>query len=292
MMLKVLSKKVEDIIRRLPEKEGQEVSRALEYAKKAHAGQIRKSGEPFICHPLSVSMNLWENYHDINLLIAGLLHDTVEDNEDIVASEVYEKFGKKIGFIVDAMNKRESGFFGKKINFTDRTERLIWAGRKDVRVLLIKLFDRKHNLDTLFELSANKQVRMAFETQAIYYPLQKILKSNSVKEAHNELLNFLEKKNLKTPKKIKEYLYNVSFKDFSHNLYGLVYSNTDKIVWEIDNLEWFEKLASNKDLGDHIEIESMRMESGNIFQALFMFKKGHVFDFSNLGKLRALSIKQ
>lgn len=292
MVLRLLSKKVEDIIQHLPEKDCQEASAALEYAKKAHEGQVRKSGEPFICHPISVGISLWESYHDITLLIAGLLHDTVEDNDDIAASEIYEKFGKKIGFIVDAMNKREAGFFEKKIKFVDRTERLIWAGKKDVRVLLIKLFDRKHNLDTLSELSSNKQVRMAFETQAIYYPLQKILKSKSVEKANADLKNFLEEKNLKTPKKIKEYLYNTSFKNFSHDLYDLVYSNTDKIVWEIDNLEWFEKLAANKDISDHIEIESMCMEGDGVFQALFMFKKGHAFNFSALGRLKVLSIRE
>jgi (p)ppGpp synthase/HD superfamily hydrolase len=288
--LKTLENKLNNIAKSLNKRDSQKVLSAFDFAQKAHAGQLRKSGEIFITHPLSVSLNLWEKYKDINLLVAGLLHDTVEDNEKIKAETIYKKFGNEIGFIVDTMNKREQGFYGKKIKFTDRTERLIWAGMQDVRVLILKIEDRQHNLETLNNLPDNKQVRMTFETQAIYYPLQNILNQKSVEKAQDNFLDFLKKKKLKTPDKIKEYMLNIFFKDFSRELYGLVYENTSKIIWEVNNLDWFESMAKNKKLGSHIEIESMCIDQDGFFQALFLFKKGHFF--SAPGQLKALSIKE
>lgn len=204
--------------------------------------------------------------------------------------QVYRKFGSKIGFIVDALNKRESGFYRKKIKFSDRTERLIWAGIQDIRVLIIKLTDRAHNLETLHNLPHNKQVRMAFETQAIFYPLQKLFKNKSIEKIQNDFSAYVKRKSLKTPQAIKECLFNIFFNDFSRELYSLVYSDTNKIIWEINNLEWFEKLVKNKKLSNHIEIEGMRIEQNGNFQALFMVKKGHAFNAP--GQLKASSIKE
>ena len=263
---------------------------ALELAKKAHEGQKRRSGEPFIIHPILVGIEIWNRFKEPEFTAAALLHDTVEDNEDLEAEEIYKKFGKKIGFIVDAMNKREKGFYGKKIKFSDKTERLIWASLKDIRVLILKLSDRTQNLETLCQLQPNKQVRMAFETQAIYYPLKKIcLEGKSIKEIEKNFKKFLVSKKIKTAKEIKEYLYGIFFKDFSKDLYSLVYENSDKIVWEVEDFSWLEKLVKISEFNKCTDIKTMRSEQGGYFSATFVFKHGCIIN--SRGKLRVASVR-
>jgi GTP pyrophosphokinase len=147
------------------------IQRAWEFCLKHHEGQLRASGEPYVIHPLEVSSVLAEMKLDSTAIAAGLLHDAVEDtpvtNEDII-----EQFGEQVAHIVDGVTKID------KIQFANREDRqaenvrkMLLAMVSDVRVVLIKLADRLHNMRTLEHLSPEKQRDIAQETLDIYAPL-------------------------------------------------------------------------------------------------------------------------
>ncbi len=288
------SKQFNNILESLDTDNKKLIKEVFEFAKEAHKGEMRKSGDPFIIHPISMSVVSWNKFQDIELMAAALLHDTVEDNKDIDADIIYEKFGDTIGFLVDSLNKRVKGFYKIEKEFEDRTERLLWAGLQDIRVIILKLIDRTNNLETLEELKPNKQVRMAFETQAIFRPLRNIIKlkknrKSSIKKAEEHLKSFLKEYDIKDEKEFKEYLYGFVFENFNDELYDLVYENSDKIVWEIKDMGLLEELMKNKDFNDSVEIETMKMTQDGDFKAFFIFKKGVVID--KPGKFEASSFK-
>ena len=147
------------------------VKEAYYYSKKLHKGQYRVSGEPFVSHPLQVAKILAELELDVVSIAAALLHDVVEDTE-VGLEELEEKFGQEIQLLVNGMTKLN------KIDFKTREERqaaslrkMFLAMAKDIRVVLIKLADRLHNMRTLNYLSKEKQKRKAKETLEIYAPL-------------------------------------------------------------------------------------------------------------------------
>ncbi len=267
---------------------------AFAFTKQAHAGQIRKSGDPYLIHPASVAIKLWERFHDIDLAMAGLLHDTVEDCTTTIAT-IYEKFGPTIGFLVDALTKDATSFHGSTMVIEDRTERLLWAGMQDIRALLIKIADREHNINTLKYLKTDKQVRIAFETQAIYEPLKIITKfyeSQNVEETTDSFNQYLHDNNITEAAHLKQNLYSQFFKDFNPELYDLVYSNSDKVVWEIQDKECFEKMLKSDDFERFAKIHSMWTD-GNNFRAIFTFDKGYVMGYKNTGlRVASYSSKQ
>lgn len=290
MTLFKLKKKLHKITDNLSEKDKKIILKAYELAEKVHHDQKRKSGSPFIVHPLSVAFSLWHQFHDVDLTVAAILHDTLEDGENIEAKEIYKNFGKNIGFIVDALNKKSNKFFGKKKVFNDKIERIIWASLKDIRVLILKLADRTNNLKSLEFLPSHKQVRMAFETQAIYFPFKDICDDNSIKKIDDNFKKFLNKNKLKTPKEIKKYLNNIFFADFNQELFKLVYDNTKKIIWKIEDLTWFEQLIKDKEFSKSIEILNIDCKYKGEFSTSFVFKKGHII--KSPGRIKAISIKE
>lgn len=253
---------------------------AFAFAKKAHDGQLRKSGKPYLSHPIAVAKRLWEKYADVDLTIAGILHDTSEDSDTIEIGDVYERFGDTIGFLVDAVDKRRKTFHKTDEVFPDKIERLLFAGSKDIRVLLLKLADRGHNIETLRYLKNDKQVRMAFETQAVYRPLTYIIdrcKTNAIADIDRCYLAYLAEKGISTPRDIKAHLYTMSFKDFNHDMFDLAYNNSNKIVWEIEDREYLQELAHNKEFEDHVRIENIWTD-GERFKASFTFDKGYLLN--------------
>ena len=275
-----MEKEIANIAQNLPAAEKELFLRAFAFAKGAHEGQKRRSGKPFITHPVAVAKDLWKKYEDIELTIAGFLHDVVEDCEEISTKDIYDSFGENIGFLVDSMNKKVSGFHNKEIKFENKVERLLWAGTQDIRVLLLKLADREHNINTLKYLKNHKQVKMAFETQAIFEPLKKILgygKNRSVRDAEISFQKYLKENNLSSPKDIKKDLHNISFKDLSREMFELVYNNSDRVVWEIENKQYLEELSRNKKFEEHVNIEYMWTD-GKKFKASFTFDKGFILD--------------
>ena len=148
------------------------VEKAYHFAENAHAGQKRKSGEPYFIHPCFVASILTELMIDPPTIAAGLLHDTVEDCEGVTLSMLSEEFGEEVARLVDGVTKLA------KLNFADREEqqaeslrKMILAMSKDIRVVLIKLADRLHNMRTLRFQPPDRQVAIARETLDIYAPL-------------------------------------------------------------------------------------------------------------------------
>ncbi|MGM0437203.1 MAG: RelA/SpoT family protein [Bacillota bacterium] len=147
------------------------VKEAYEYAKDAHKGQYRISGEPFVEHPLGVALVLARLELDIISISAALLHDVVEDTE-ITSDDIEEKFGSEIALIVDGVTKlTRMNFSSKEEHQAESLRKMFLAMAEDIRVVLIKLADRLHNMRTLSYMKREKQIEKAQETQDIYAPL-------------------------------------------------------------------------------------------------------------------------
>ena len=164
------------------------VQKAYEYAQNAHAGQLRKSGEPYFTHPAFVASILTELSMDAPTIAAGLLHDTVEDCEGVCLPNVQQEFGEEVARLVDGVTKLS------KLDFADREEqqaeslrKMILAMSKDIRVVLIKLADRLHNMRTLKFQPEARQVAIARETLDIYAPLAHRLGVFAIKQELEDL---------------------------------------------------------------------------------------------------------
>lgn len=158
------------------------ISKAWEFCKLAHTGQKRLSGEPFVMHPLCVAEILSEWRLDTTSIVAGLLHDTIEDGgakrEDIV-----KLFGKDVATLVDGVTKVAGVHLGESQEqiFQESLRKMILVMAKDLRVVLVKLADRLHNMRTLSALPKEKQIRSSKETLEIYAPLAERLGIGEVK---------------------------------------------------------------------------------------------------------------
>ncbi|MBI3673710.1 MAG: bifunctional (p)ppGpp synthetase/guanosine-3',5'-bis(diphosphate) 3'-pyrophosphohydrolase, partial [Rhizobiales bacterium] len=147
------------------------LNRAYVYAMKAHGNQKRASGEAYFNHPLEVAAILTEMKLDDATIAAALLHDTVEDTE-ATSAEIEEKFGKEIAALVDGLTKiAKLDLVTKEATQAENLRKLLLAMSKDVRVLLVKLADRLHNMRTLHHVKPEKRARIAQETMEIYAPL-------------------------------------------------------------------------------------------------------------------------
>jgi guanosine-3',5'-bis(diphosphate) 3'-pyrophosphohydrolase len=148
-----------------------ELQRAYAFAETHHEGQKRMSGEDFIQHPLAVAIVLAELRLDTTTLTAALLHDTVEDT-DVSLKELEEGFGPEVARIVDGLTKLDTiEFRTREQEQAENVRKMIVAMAGDIRVLLIKLADRLHNMRTLAPLAPDKQRRIATETLEIFAPL-------------------------------------------------------------------------------------------------------------------------
>jgi GTP pyrophosphokinase len=163
------------------------LQRAYVYTAKVHDGQVRHSGEPYLVHPLEVAGILVDMQLDDLTIVAGLLHDTVEDTLTSL-DEIKRLFGEEVGFLVEGLTKIS------KIEFTSARERqaesfrkMLVAMSKDIRILLIKLVDRLHNMRTLQYMGEDKQERIAQETLDIYVPLAHRLGINWMKRELEDL---------------------------------------------------------------------------------------------------------
>ncbi|NDU85396.1 MAG: bifunctional (p)ppGpp synthetase/guanosine-3',5'-bis(diphosphate) 3'-pyrophosphohydrolase [Ferrovum sp.] len=149
----------------------EQLDKAYQLAAQAHAGQLRKSGEPYITHPLSVATILAEWHLDQQALCAALLHDTVEDT-GITTADIVSAFGKSVGELVEGVSKLDRlEFQTEQQAQAENFRKMLLAMARDVRVILIKLADRLHNMRTLEAMSPEKQRRIARETVDIYGPI-------------------------------------------------------------------------------------------------------------------------
>ena len=168
----------------LPENKLGIIDHAYRYAAEAHNGQVRRSGEPFIEHPLQTALFLADLRLDSNSLAAALLHDVVEDCDDVAIEDIEREFGKEVSVLVDGVTKltktealseeSSNGYMQKPQEEVARAasiRKMLVSMASDVRVVLIKLADRLHNMRTLDALSPNRRRAIARETLEIYAPL-------------------------------------------------------------------------------------------------------------------------
>lgn len=154
-----------------PPEDNNLVCRAFEFAYRLHEGQFRASGEPYILHPVAVAGLLRDLGGSATMIAAGFLHDVVEDTE-VTPAEIEDRFGSEVRYLVEGVTKLS------KFNFSSKTEsqaenfrRMFLAMAQDIRVIVVKLADRLHNMRTLEHLKPEKQRRISLETREIFAPL-------------------------------------------------------------------------------------------------------------------------
>ena len=153
------------------------ILKAYNFALNHHGNQLRKSGEPYIIHPVNVAFILAEIGLDDNSLVAALLHDIVEDT-DVSKKDIEIEFGKEIEILVSGVTKLSSiNFETVEEEQAENYRRMFLAMGKDIRVILIKLADRLHNMRTLKFLKRNRQIAIAKETIELYAPLANRLRN-------------------------------------------------------------------------------------------------------------------
>ncbi|WP_312871157.1 RelA/SpoT family protein, partial [Streptomyces lonarensis] len=159
--------------------------RAYAVAERAHRGQMRKSGDPYITHPVAVTLILAQLGAETTTLVASLLHDTVEDTE-VTLEQVRRDFGEEVGYLVDGVTKLEKVEYGAAAESETFRKMLVAAG-SDVRVLSIKLADRVHNMRTLGVMRPEKQTRIALVTRDVLIMLAERLGVQAVKTELEDL---------------------------------------------------------------------------------------------------------
>lgn len=191
----VLYKQLIDKVRKYhPSDDISMIEKAYNVASKAHEGQVRKSGEPYIIHPLNVAIILAELEMDKETIAAGLLHDVVEDTI-MTDADLKREFGDDVALLVDGVTKLEKLPLSTSINQSDaklemqaeNLRKMFLAMAKDIRVIMIKLADRLHNMRTLQYQKPESQIRIARETQEIYCPIAQRLGISKLKVELDDL---------------------------------------------------------------------------------------------------------
>lgn len=271
MSKKTINLTIDDLINKFKEyndnKEDEElIRRAYDYAEKKHFGQKRISGDDYILHPLNVALILTEISADAPCMAAALMHDTIEDS-DATKEEIEELFGSEIALLVDGVTKIN------KINFSTDTEasaayqRKILVGlSEDVRVIIIKLADRLHNMRTLHVLSEEKQKRKAKETLEILTPVAHRLGIYKIKseledlslrylkpEVYFDIVERLNQKKTERDEAVGKMLNEVSNLLHEHNINHEI-KGRSKSIYSIYN-----KMCKGKKFDDIYDILALRV---------------------------------
>ncbi|MBM4195831.1 MAG: bifunctional (p)ppGpp synthetase/guanosine-3',5'-bis(diphosphate) 3'-pyrophosphohydrolase [Gammaproteobacteria bacterium] len=171
----------------LPEEQVEKVAAAYEFSAAAHEGQKRLSGEAYISHPVAVASTLADLHMDWQTIAAALLHDVIEDTP-AARTDIHDKFGADVAALVDGVSKLD------KLSFTSRAEaqaesfrKMMLAMVQDIRVILVKLADRLHNMQTLDALALEKKRRIARETLDVYAPIANRLGIHAIKSQLEDL---------------------------------------------------------------------------------------------------------
>ena len=203
------------------------LNEALEYSIKAHENQFRKSGEPYVVHPILVASVVSSVTNDESMAIAALLHDIVEDTS-ITVEDIENKFGKDVAYLVDGITKIENIRDAELVPSSSKEKlvisaltfrKMLLASIEDVRVLVLKLCDRLHNMLTLDALPEHKQVRISEETLVVYAPV-----------AHRLGISFL--KNI-----LEDLSFSYLFKEEKHHIDNYLDTNFHAIEMKLDDFK-------------------------------------------------------
>lgn len=165
----------------------EKVGRAYSLAAQAHEGQKRFTGEPYITHPLEVARILGQLHMDDECIAAAILHDTIEDTS-LSKQDISKNFGDKVAELVDGVSKlKQIRFQSRQHQQAENFRKMMLAMAQDIRVILIKLADRLHNMRTLGTLPSDKRQRVALETLEIYAPIAHRLGMNVMRTEFEEL---------------------------------------------------------------------------------------------------------
>lgn len=251
---------IEKLLNKISEYNPSEVDRvkmAYEYAEELHKGQYRQSGEPYIIHPLSVAYILAEIHADGDTLCAGLLHDTLEDTS-ATKEEITELFGQIVANLVDGVTKFEKkDFKSKKDEEAANTRKIINGLTNDVRIIIIKLADRLHNMRTLQFKTKEKQKENALETLEIFVPLAYYLGVNSIKSELEDLsFMYLKENEYKKSEELREKIIieqNPLLEEMLHNISTLLSNNgiPNDIKIRIKNIYGIYRRLIRKDRDPH-----------------------------------------
>ena len=176
-----------------PNVDMEEIIKAYHFSESAHEGQFRNSGEKYFIHPYNVAMILADLNMDEQTIIAGLLHDVIEDT-DITYEEISAEFGEEVADLVDGVTKlKKLQYKTKQENQAENLRKMVLAMAEDIRVIIIKLADRLHNMRTLEYMSEEKKKEKAIETLEIYAPLAHRLGMSKIKwELEDLSLRYLD----------------------------------------------------------------------------------------------------
>lgn len=259
-----LAKKLKTYIKN--DLELEEIKKAYEFAKERHEGQKRISGEDYIIHPLNVAYILSEIHADSKTIASALLHDTIEDC-NVEKEQLEELFGLEVAKLVESITKIN------KLNFTGDTDAMIANQRKiliglteDVRVIILKLADRLHNMRTLWALSLEKQKENARETLDIFTPIAHRLGINSIKseledlslrylkpDVYYEIVEKLNKTKVERDNYIAEMMESVSKILNEHNIKHQI-KGRSKSIYSIYN-----KLSKGKSFNEIYDLLALRV---------------------------------
>ncbi len=253
----------------------QTIQKAFNYAQEVHKDQKRKSGEPLFLHIYEVAKKIWEKYRDEELTAAAFLHDTLEDDSMLKRPEIYQQFGQTIGFIVDAVSKRYKDFYERDETFDDKATRILWAGQQDIRILLLKMAEREHNLSNIKSLKKDQEIKISFETQAIYETLKSVLSYDHpipFHESAERLTAFMAENQLSSPLELTKYVLDEIFTSIGNESCHIMYENIDSVIWRVDEMETYESLAYSKVFEYRVDFVLLRATSGGAVEAYFKFK--------------------
>lgn len=255
------------------------ITRAYQFSEKHHEGQMRRSGEPYISHPLSVAGILADLRLDIDTIVTGLLHDTVEDTEATL-EDVKNEFGETVATLVDGVTKiGQMNFRNSFDKQGENIRKMIIAMGKDVRVVLVKLADRLHNMRTLNHMPYEKQERIAQETLEIYCPLAGRIGISSLKteledlgfrysrpDKYYELVQTIKKNQAETDRYIEEVKKNVTSLIEKTNIKNFRIYGRSKHLWSI-----YRKMTARNLLYDQIyDILAFRIIVGSVVECYEM----------------------
>ena len=259
------------------------VKKAYEYANELHSGQLRQSGEPYITHPLNVAYILAEMHADRDTICAGLLHDTLEDT-NITKEDIAYYFNQNVANLVDCVTKlSKMNFSSKQEENYANTRKIITGITNDVRIIIIKLADRLHNMRTLEYKSEFKQKENALETMEIFVPLAYYIGAYRIKSELEDLsLRYLKPDMYKKieERKIKleetctsclsEMLYKIQTLLESRNIPNEIKIRTKNIYGIYKRLSEGHKLS---DIHDLLALKIMVDEVENCYRTLGIIHK-------------------